>query len=169
MKSITTSDSYSRNHLRNSLFSSKFWLSDLAIIGYIALFNLILHLIAIKGFGYFRDEMYYMACSDHLDFGYVDQPLFSILLLKFIRITLGESLTAIRILPILSGAIFVFFTGLIARKLGGRKFALILASVAAFAPIGNFFLFNFYSMNFLDRLFWQAESYLVIRRSKTEN
>jgi len=25
-------------------------------------------------YGYFRDELYYLACSEHLDAGYVDQP-----------------------------------------------------------------------------------------------
>lgn len=169
MKSTTTSDSYNRNHLRNSVFSKKFWLSDYAIIIYIALFNLVLHLIAIKSFGYFRDELYYIACSEHLDFGYVDQPPLSILLLKLVRLIFGDSLLALRILPVLSGAFIVFFTGLIAKELGGKKFALFLASAAAFAPIGNFFFFNIYSMNFLDSLFWQAAIYTVIRIIKTNN
>lgn len=152
-----------------TFLSKNFWLSDYAIISYIALLNLFLHLLAIHGFGFFRDEFYYIACSDHLDFGYVDQPPLSILLLKFIRLTLGDSLAAIRILPVLSGAFIVFFTGLIARELGGKKFALILASAAAFAPIGNFFTFNIYSMNFLDFLFWQVAIYLVIKIIKTNN
>lgn len=169
MKSTITSDSGNRNHLRNSVFSKKFWLSDYAILSYIVLLSLILHLIAIKGFGYFRDELYYIACSEHLDFGYVDQPPLSIFLLKFVRLVFGDSLITLRILPVLSGALFVFFTGLIARELGGKKFALLLASGAAFAPIGNFFLFNIYSMNFLDFLFWQAAVYTVIKIIKANN
>jgi hypothetical protein len=32
------------------------------------------------GYGIFRDELYYLACADHLDWGYVDQPALSVLL-----------------------------------------------------------------------------------------
>ncbi len=152
-----------------TVFSKRFWLSDLAIIGYIALFNLILHLVAIEGFGYFRDEFYFMAGSDHLDFGYVDSPPLSILLLKLVRLIFGDSATAIRLLPVLGGALFVFLTGLLARELGGKRFAMILAAIAAFAPIGNFFLFSYYSMNFLDMLFWLACFLIVVRIIKTDN
>ena len=154
---------------KDNLFSKRFWLSDYAVISYIALLGLVLHLIAIEGFGYFRDELYYIACSDHLAVGYVDQPPLSILLLKLVRLVLGDSLIAIRLLPVFSGAFVVFFTGLIARELGGKKFALLLASLAAFAPIGNFFIFNIYSMNFLDFLFWQAAIYIIIKLIKTNN
>lgn len=154
---------------KKAIFTREFWLSDLAIIGYIALFNLALHLVAIKGFGYFRDEFYYIACSDHLDFGFVDQPPLSILLLKAVRLVLGESVIAIRLLPVIGGALFVFLTGLMARELGGKRFAMILAAAAAFAPIGNFFLFNFYSMNFLDILFWQACFFIIIRIVRSDN
>jgi hypothetical protein len=33
-----------------------------------------LHLITSTRYGYFRDALYYLACSEHLAFGYVDQP-----------------------------------------------------------------------------------------------
>ena len=149
--------------------SKQFWLSDYMIMGYFSLLTLVLHLIAIEGFGYFRDEFYYISCSDHLSFGYVDQPPLSILILKLIRLTLGDSLVALRLLPVLSAALFVFLTGLMARELGGKKFAVALASAAAAAAVGNFFLFNIYSMNFLDLLFWQACFLIIIRLIKTND
>ncbi|MBP1691952.1 MAG: hypothetical protein H6Q32_1304, partial [Bacteroidetes bacterium] len=54
--------------------------SDTALILYVALARLALQLWtnAFGGYGYFRDELYYLACADHLDVGYVDQPPFSI-------------------------------------------------------------------------------------------
>ena len=143
------------------------WKSDWSLIGIIALINVVLHLIAIKGFGYFRDELYYIACSDHLAFGYVDQPPLSILLLRIVRWLLGDSRFALRLLPALSSGCFVFLAGWIARELGGKRFAVLLTSVAAFAPIGNFFIFHIYSMNFLDLLFWQACILIIIRFSST--
>ncbi len=72
-------------------------------------------------YGFFRDEFYYIACSDHLALGYVDHPPLSIYLLKISRLILGDSLVAIRFLPALAGALTVFFTGLIVKELGGTR------------------------------------------------
>ncbi|MCP5047360.1 MAG: glycosyltransferase family 39 protein [bacterium] len=149
--------------------SKNIWLSDYMIIGYFSFFTLILHLIAIEGFGYFRDELYYISCSEHLDFGYVDHPPFSIILLKLIRIILGDSVIAIRLLPVIGAAVFVFMTGLIAKELGGKKFSLALASATAIAPVGNFFMYSIYSMNFLDHLFWIALIFIVLKIINTNN
>lgn len=153
----------------SKILSRQIWLSDWMIIGYFAAVKLALHLAAISEFGYFRDELYYIACTQHLDFGFVDLPPLSILLLKAVRFFLGDSLFAIRILPALGGVLFIFLTGLITRELGGKKFALALASAAALATTGNFSIFHTYSMNFLDLIFWQICILLVIRIIKTEN
>jgi len=133
-----------------------------------ALFVLVAHLMAIKGYGYFRDELYYIACSEHPAFGYVDQPPLSLWILKAVRTILGDSLFAIRILPVLFSAVWVVLTGLIARMFGGRKYAMLLASFAAAAPLGNLFLFSYYSMNFLDLIFWQILFIIIIKLVQTD-
>ncbi len=149
------------------LKTKEFWLSDAMVIGYFALFNFILHLFAIKGFGYFRDEFYYISCSDHLAFGYVDQPPLAAWLLRAVRTVLGSSVVAIRIVPIFLGAVFVFMTGWIARELGGGKFGLALAAATAFSPMSAFFMFNYYSMNSIDLVIWLFCFYFIIRAIKT--
>ena len=154
---------------KDRLFSKSFWTSDTLLLTLMPLLYLVLLLVVVQRYGYFRDELYYMACSDHPAFGYVDHPPLAMLLLKLVRMTLGGSLLALRLLPALSGAAFVFLTGLITRELGGKRFAILLASTAALAPIRNFFLFHIYSMNFLDLLFWQALILIVIRIIKTNN
>jgi len=142
---------------------------DFIPIALVSALSFVLHLIAIRGFGLFRDELYYIACSDHLAWGFVDQPPLSILVLKMVRLLFGDSPTAVRLLPALGGAAFVFLTGLMARELGGKRLALLLAAVAGFAPVGNLFQFHVYSMNFIDLLFWQACVLILIRIVKTEN
>jgi hypothetical protein len=67
-----------------------------------AALKLVLHALAITHYGYFRDELYYIACSKQLAWGYVDQPPLSIALLALVRAVLGDSLVALRLLPALS-------------------------------------------------------------------
>lgn len=114
-------------------------------------------------YGYFRDELYYIVCSEHLAWGYVDQPPFSILMLAIHRAIFGDSLFALRLLPALCGAVFVFVVGRIAQEMGGGRFARILAAVAAaIAPV-YLAIFNFYSMNSFDLLFCALVFYVVLR------
>ncbi len=51
----------------------------------IALGQLLLHVCFHGRYGYFRDELYYIACSNHLAWGYVDHPPQSIAILALTR------------------------------------------------------------------------------------
>jgi hypothetical protein len=128
--------------------------------------KLVLHLVTIPGYGFFRDEFYYIACSERLDFGYVDHPPLSILVLRIARALAGDSIWTIRAPAALAGAITVLIVGLIARELGGGRFAQSIAMIAAgLAPV-SLALNHFYSMNALDLLFWALAALLVARCAK---
>lgn len=45
-----------------------------AVVLYIVAVKLLLHLLTVARYGIFRDEMYYLACSRHMAWGYVDHP-----------------------------------------------------------------------------------------------
>jgi hypothetical protein len=137
--------------------------SDLGILGLLALAKLTFHMTTSHGYGIFRDELYYIACSEHLAFGYVDHPPLSILLLWLSRATLGDSLLAIRFLPAAAGAGAVFLTGLMARELGGRRQAQLLAALTVFFAPVLLALSHVFSMNAFDVLFWAFLAYTVIR------
>src|SRR4029077_12761280 len=111
--------------------------TESVLIGVFSIAALLVHLLTNGRYGYFRDELYYIACARHLDFGYVDQPPLSILLLRLSEICLGDSLFAIRLLPALAGAATVALTGLIARELGGRAWALALACASSLCALFN--------------------------------
>ena len=112
-------------------------------------------------YGFFRDEFYYIACTDHLAFGYVDQPPLSILLLKISRIFFGDSLAAIRLFPALAGALTVLLTGLIAKEIGGKRFAQLFAGLCVLLAPMFLAMNSFYSMNAFDILFWTAAAYII--------
>ena len=124
---------------------------------------LLVHILTNGLYGYFRDELYYIACGQHLAFGYVDQPPLSILLLRLSQVLLGSSLFAIRLLPALAGAATVAITGLIARELGGRAWAIALGCAGSLCALFNLAVGNFFSMNAFEPLFWIACVYLLVR------
>src|ERR1700722_7692391 len=90
--------------------------SAAAILAALAVAKFLLQVTAIRHYGFFPDELYYLACGEHLAWGYVDQPPLIALVAWFERHALGGSLVAVRILPVLAGAAIVFLTGIFARE-----------------------------------------------------
>jgi 4-amino-4-deoxy-L-arabinose transferase-like glycosyltransferase len=113
-------------------------------------------------YGYFRDELYYLAAADHLAFGYVDFAPLIAWLARASRIIFGDSLHAIRLLPALAFASEVALAGFLARELGGRRWAVLLACLCVLvAPVilGNG---TRLSMNPLEPLFWMGCVYFLL-------
>jgi 4-amino-4-deoxy-L-arabinose transferase-like glycosyltransferase len=134
-----------------------------------AVAKLAVHLYAGGSYGYFIDELYYLACARHLAWGYVDQPPL-IAAVTWLGVHLfGESLRAIHIFPALAGAAKIILTGLIARELGGGRFAQGLAALAVLLAPGFLGMDNLLSMNVYEPLFWMSCAYLVLRIAKTGN
>jgi Dolichyl-phosphate-mannose-protein mannosyltransferase len=128
----------------------------------LAAVKLLLQFAGINHYGFFRDELYYMACGEHLAWGYVDQPPLIALVAWLARHVFGDSLVSIRLLPMLAGAAVVFLTGVLTRELGGGRFAQVLAAVAMlFAPAYLAFD-SFFSMNAFELLFWLACALIVV-------
>src|SRR5438270_5863204 len=67
--------------------------------------SFVAHMLVAGNYGYFRDELYYLADGRHLQAGYVDQPLLMGWLAALVRVTLGDSLVAIHVLPALACAL----------------------------------------------------------------
>jgi hypothetical protein len=129
----------------------------------------LVHLYAGRHYGYFVDELYYLACSRHLDWGYVDQPPLIAVITWLVRSLLGDSLPAIRFLPAVAGAAEVALTARIARELGGKRFAQGLAALAALVAPAILAADSLVTMNAFEPLFWMGCAYLFIRIVKTGN
>ena len=143
-------------------YSTRIFSRDLAIPFLLGVFQLALQITFHGNYNYFRDELYYIACSDHLAFGFVDQPPLCAAILWVTRHLLGDSLYAIRFLPALAGATVVFLTALMTRKLGGGSFAQTLAALSAVAAHGLIGNGKFFSMNPFDVLFWAIAGFIVL-------
>ena len=150
--------------------SRKPWLLGAgAVVALIAIVKLAVHLYAGRRYGFFVDELYYLACARHLDWGYVDQPPLIALIAWIGRSTLGDSLAATRLFPALAGSSLVLLTGLIARELGGRRFAQGLAALTVLLAPAFLAMDHFLSMNAFEPLFWMGCALVLIRIVKTGN
>ncbi len=124
--------------------------------------KLLLHLLTNGNYGFFIDELYYIACSEHLDFGYVDHPPMIAVVTWLSRALLGGSLSALRLFPALAGAATVFLTGMTVRALGGGRFAQLLAGLAVIISPILLFMNTILSMNALDAFLWTLAVWLLV-------
>lgn len=118
-----------------------------------AFFALIYATSFTAGYGYFIDEFYYLACAARPDFGYVDHPPLAPWALTAFASVFGTSVAAIRVLPAAAGAVTVFLSGRLARRLpGSGPLAEALAALAMACIPVLWSLSSFYSMNAFEPL-----------------
>jgi|WetSurMetagenome_2_1015567.scaffolds.fasta_scaffold21567_2 hypothetical protein len=144
-------------------------LGSTAIIFYLAIVKLIIPLLTNSQYGFSRDELYYIACGNHLAFGYVDHPPLAPLLAKIIGILLGNSLLALRVLPAIAGAAIVFLTGLMVRKLRGGIFAQAAACLCVIIAPNFLNMDILFTTNVFDQLLWFICLYLLITLLKNNS
>ncbi|MCB1041611.1 MAG: glycosyltransferase family 39 protein [Acidobacteria bacterium] len=144
----------------------KSWLGPGLIV---AMAVIAIHVIWAPGYGVFRDELYYIASIDHLDWGYVDHPPMVAWLAAVWGSIFGKSYVGFRLLTALMAGATVYVTSLIVKRLDGGWYAQLLATVCVgLAPI-YLSLFSIYSMNALDLLVWCILLYLVVSVLQTKD
>ena len=129
--------------------------------------KLLLHIFtSVRHYGYFRDELYYLDMARHLDWGYVDAaPLIAVY--AKIAMLMGGSLAALRILPALAGAALIALTMLIARELGGGRYAQLLAGVVILLCPAVLAMDSLLTMNAFEPLYWMGCIWVVARILRT--
>ncbi|MGB8413631.1 MAG: glycosyltransferase family 39 protein [Candidatus Binatus sp.] len=115
----------------------------------------------------FIDELYFLACGEHLSWGYVDMPPLTALQAWTVRTFVGDSLLAIRLIPALAGVGLVLLTGALVRHLGGGRFAQALAVVAVLVAPFYLSFDSYLSMNSVEPLLWMGCVLMLIRMIKT--
>ena len=119
------------------------------------------------GYGYHRDELYFLEAGHHLAWSYADQGPVTPLVARLMSDIAPGSLTVLRIPSAIAAGLVVLLTGLLAGELGGRPRARALAATCA--AVGTIVLFNGHllSTSTLDLLVWTLVSWLVVRAVRT--
>jgi hypothetical protein len=127
------------------------------------------HMLTATHYGYFRDALYYLACSEHLAWGYVDQPPLIVFIAWISRHTLGTSLPALIFWPALAGTVRIILTAAFAGELGAKRFGISFAAVLAAIPAVWYVNDHQFAMNAFEPLFVTGCAYVILRIIKTGN
>jgi hypothetical protein len=146
----------------NTRSTSRFFSAEALVLA-LAGAKLIFHLLTANRYGIFRDELYYLACGEHLDWGYVDQPPLIALVAWIARHLFGDWLIGLRFFPALAGAATVWLTGKLAREMGGGVFAQVLAALAVICVPIYLVVHHWLTMNAFEPLVWVACVWCIIR------
>ena len=138
-------------------------LTDRGLLIVLSAFTCVIHFLCNWRYGYFRDELYFAACGEHLDWGFVDQAPLIALVARISRALLGDSLSALRFFPAIASGATVWVGGAIARELGGRRFAQVLAAVSVLAAPIYLTFGNLLTMNAFEPLLWGLCALVAIR------
>lgn len=141
----------------------------LILVASVALVRVLLYLVAAPHYGYFRDELYYLACGEHPAWGYMDQPPLIAWMAWLLEHTIGTSLYALRLLPMLGDVGAIVMTGLLARKVGGGAWAVFLSALAVLATPIFLALSQLFTMNAFDPLLWLLLAWLMVDLVQTGN
>jgi len=145
--------------------TTSFWTSDVAVLIYIALATIAVHWFTGKRYGFHRDELATLEDARHLAWGYVAYPPVTPFFGRLSLLLFGTSLTGFRFFAAVAEAAAVLLTGLMAREMGGRRGAQLIAATAAIPfCLGGGALMQYVSF---DYFFWVLAAYFVVRLSKS--
>lgn len=141
------------------------------VVGGLAALKLVLHLATnlFTPYDIHRDELLYLAMGRHLRLWGMDFPPLIAILARAERAAFGDSLLSIRLVPAVAGALLVVLAALIARELGGGRFAQGAAALGVLT--GALFLrsANLYQPVVLDQLWWTLALWALVRLCRSRN
>jgi hypothetical protein len=119
------------------------------------------------GYGYHRDELYFLVAGKHLAWGYADQGPLTPVVAHVMDLVAPGSLTALRAPSALMAGATALVTGLIACEFGGgRRVQLIAAGSMAVASV-LLVVGHLLSTSSFDLLAWTLVTWLVARICRT--
>lgn len=133
----------------------------------IALATLIVHLLVGNRYGFHRDELATLDDARHLAWGYVAYPPVTPFFARISWEIFGASVRFFRLFANIAFALVVVLAGLMARAMGGRRWAQIIAAVAVVPYcLGGGVLMQYVSF---DALAWALVAYCVVRLLRSED
>jgi hypothetical protein len=137
-------------------------LGPTALITALAGTKLLLHLATHHRYGYERDELYFIACAKRVAWGYVDHPPLVPWITRIAGWIFDYSLFGLRLFPVVALTAGLVLTALLARSLGGGRFAQGLAGLSFLIAPLYLRLGTFLNIPSFEVFFWCLLSYLLV-------
>src|SRR5260370_9761334 len=128
----------------------------------IAGISFLAHVLVANNYGYFRDELYVMAMSQHPAFGYVGVPPLVPWITLLPRLLTGNALWAIHVISALVCAGTIILTGLMARLLGGTGWVQGLAALGSATALVLLAGGSTYTYDVFDTFWWALAATILI-------
>lgn len=127
----------------------------------------LLHILASGQYGFHRDELLTFDNARHLAWGYAVYPPVTAFVGRIELELFGTSLTGFRLVPALAMGCVVVLAGLMARELGGKREAQVVAAAATAIAGPCLWAGDCLSYTTFDYFWWVAAAYLLMRLLRT--
>ncbi len=146
---------------------SEAWCWDTALLVFVALATVLLHAAVGDRYGFHADELATLDDARNLAWGYPGYPPVTAFFARISLILFGTDLVGFRFFASLAQAIAVVLAGLMARDLGGGRWAQLFAAVAS-VPfcIGGGALMQYVSFDYLA---WVLVAFFVVSSCASED
>ena len=127
------------------------------------------HILTNGRYGFHRDELQFLSDAGHLDWGFVAYPPFTPFIERIAMAIFGLSLIGLRLFSVIAQAIVIYVSGLMARDLGGNRWAQAATALSvALSGVPLFEATEFQYTSF-GILWWALICFFTIRLLKSEN
>ncbi|MFP5234718.1 MAG: glycosyltransferase family 39 protein [Acidobacteriota bacterium] len=127
------------------------------------------HILTNGRYGFHRDELQFLSDGRHLDWGFVAYPPFTPFIERIAMAVFGLSLTGLRLFSVLAQAIVIFVSGLMARDLGGNRWAQCATAVSVALSAVPLFEATEFQYTSFSLLWWVLICWFTIRLLQSEN
>lgn len=143
--------------------------NDRILLLSIAVAFALFHILTNGRYGFHRDELQFLSDARHLDWGFVAYPPFTPFVERIAMDLFGLSLVGLRLFSVIAQAVVIFVSGLIARDLGGNRWAQCATAVSvALSAVPVFEATEFQYTSF-SMLWWVLICWFTIRLLQSEN
>lgn len=139
----------------------------LPTISALCLFKLVIHWFGNQNYGFHRDELLHLAASEHLAWGFMEFPPFIAFIGKISYWLFEYSLMGMRLFPTLAGVGIIILCCYMAKELGGKRWAVLLAGLCVLAFVSFYRNHTLFQPVAFNQFFWTLGFFVLIKYLKT--
>ncbi|MFE1591179.1 ArnT family glycosyltransferase [Nocardia sp. NPDC058705] len=135
----------------------------------VAVLGAVVAALSATRYGYYYDELYFIAAGKHPSFGYADQGPLVPLLARSMDWLFPGSFVALRIPAVAASVAVVVMSAAIAREMGGGRGAQVLTAIGCATSAYILGQAQTLSTNAVDTLLWVVLTWLLVRWVRTRD